>query len=99
MRRGVIVASGWHIRFVFGRKGQREYLDFYAQHRMTNDRHERIYDDGETVTLESLQEFCVYNPNIPGDKEHAQEAYDTHNRRVGALIDEKFAACVEHEEP
>ncbi len=46
-RRGRINHKGWAIWYMFGVDDRGEYLDYYAAHRMTNDRHVRIYADGE----------------------------------------------------
>ena len=46
---GKIVQAGWAIRYVFGE----DYLDYYAEHRMTNPRHERIHSDGRCESLEA----------------------------------------------
>ncbi len=45
--RGTILAAGWAIWYLFGTDEGGEYLDYYACHRMTNDRHERIREDGD----------------------------------------------------
>jgi hypothetical protein len=42
-KRGKIVQAGWAIWYLFGFDEKGEYLDYYASHRMTNDRHVRIY--------------------------------------------------------
>lgn len=41
-RRGRILDAGWAIWYLFGTDEKGEYLDYYASHRMTNDRHVRI---------------------------------------------------------
>ena len=47
----LIVQRGWTIwtRFYVGAEDGREYLDYYATHRMTNDRHVRLYAGGCNV--------------------------------------------------
>jgi len=87
---GVLRAAGWHIRYRFGQEGGRDYLDFYATHRMTNDRHVRIDSDGQVTHLEAMLDFFSYDPNVPGDKERAEREYTAHNRRVARLIAEKW---------
>ena len=81
--------AGWTIQYLFGQERDREYLDFYATHRMTNDRHVRIWDDGQTEPLEGYQEMCVYDPRVPGDKERVEREYYEHNRRVSCILGEK----------
>jgi len=45
---GYIQYKGWLIQYCFGKdKTDKEYLDYYAAHRMTDDSHRRIYDDGK----------------------------------------------------
>jgi len=53
---GFIQDSGWLIQYCFGREKELEYLDFYATHRMTDDRHHRIYDNGEMQDLPTLDD-------------------------------------------
>ena len=80
---GKIQEKGWVIEYLFGVDGDDEYLDFYASHRMTNDRHERIHANGIVEGLEAPREFLVY----PGDADEAtrktiQEEHQAHNRGV-----------------
>jgi hypothetical protein len=55
------------IIFVFGDEKGREYLEYYAHHRIGGDSHVRIYEDGEVVVLPELSSIFSYNPDIPGD--------------------------------
>ena len=50
-QRGKIVKSGWTIGYLFGTDEAGDYLDYYASHRMTNDRHVRLYADGSSKGL------------------------------------------------
>jgi hypothetical protein len=61
-------------------------LEFYATHRMTNDRHARIWADGHLEHLDAIEELYAYDPNVPGAKEAAHEAYLMHNRRVAEQL-------------
>ena len=45
----LIFHHGWTIWTRYDVEDEREYLDYYARHRMTNDRHERMYVDGDYV--------------------------------------------------
>jgi len=54
---GVIHQAGWTIRYHFGDDDGREYLEYFAGHRMTNDRLVRICEDGSSETLDACQEF------------------------------------------
>jgi hypothetical protein len=53
--------DGWHIEFSFGEKDGKEYMDYCADHRMTNPRHGRIYEDG--TGEESVDLLDSYDPN------------------------------------
>ena len=87
--RGKIRKAGWIVQYLFGREADREYLDFYASHRMTNDRHVRMWEDGQVESLESYQEMLVYKSEKPGDKERAEREYREHNQRVGEILKRK----------
>lgn len=65
-RRGEVRGGGWSIRYVFGKEGDREYLDVFAAHRMTNDRLWRIHEDG---TVEMIGASIDH---LPLDEEPAQ---------------------------
>ena len=54
----LIVQRGWTIwtRFDIGAEDGRERLDYYAMHRMTNDRHVRLYADGVEEGLQAMAE-------------------------------------------
>ena len=76
---GEVSKAGWRIRYVFGE----DYLDYYAEHRMTNPRHMRIHSDGRRESLEAPMEWYV----IPEDadestSQQAKEEFYAHNRRV-----------------
>ena len=45
--------AGWAISYVFGE----DYLDYYAEHRMTNPRHVRIHAEGLCESLEAPQDM------------------------------------------
>ena len=80
---GRIQEKGWIIEYLFGVDGDDEYLDFFASHRMTNDRHVRIHADGGSESLETPSEFLVY----PGDadeptRQRIKKEHQAHNRAV-----------------
>ena len=65
-RKGSLPYGSGRIYFVFSEEDGREYLEYYAYHRM-GESHGRIWEDG---TRESLPELCSmfgYDPKIPGD--------------------------------
>ena len=88
-QRGQITQAGWIIWYVFGEDESGDYLDFYAMHRMTNDRHERIYTDGRTESLETQRDMRRAS-NDPEEDARLEAEYYEHNRRVSRELDEKF---------
>lgn len=80
---GQIRSGGWYIKYrVVPDDAGGPSLEFYATHRMTNDRHALIWADGHLDTLEAIREFCWYNPDVPGAKEAAKQDYRRHNRLI-----------------
>jgi len=65
---GFFEKDGWLIQFCFGMKDNKEYMDCYCQNKMTNDRHERIYEDGKSEDLPALDYFDYgFNQNDTED--------------------------------
>jgi|688.fasta_scaffold535432_2 hypothetical protein len=87
-RRGRINAEGWAIWYLFGNDDRGEYLDYYAAHRMTDDRHVRIYADGERVDLPTIQSFRVCSDD-PAEDQRLEAALVAENQRVAALLEDK----------
>ncbi|MFM2385916.1 MAG: hypothetical protein RL660_673 [Bacteroidota bacterium] len=88
-KRGIIdhTESGWYIRYVVCEDEQgQKYLDFTAEHRMTNDRHHRITIYGELSYLEMFPVGMTYNPDIPGDYEIQQAKYFEENKRIAQIL-------------
>ena len=56
---GRIVKRGWTVWYTFGSDEGTDYLDYYASHRMTNDRHTRLYADGRSEDLEVMHSGYV----------------------------------------
>jgi len=81
---GYLNKSGWLIQYCFGIENGMEYLDFYASHRMTNDRHIRIYENGETEGLPSYWESFVVDSDGQGKKK-----YEENNKKVTKMLIEK----------
>lgn len=73
-RRGSIQSHGWTIRYHFGSEQGRDYLEYFASHRMTNDTLNRIYEDGEEALVGFSQEF------YEADNPEAEHACREHNR-------------------
>jgi hypothetical protein len=45
------MSNEWSVRWIFGMVDGAEFLEFYACHRMTNDRRVRMYFNGETRSM------------------------------------------------
>ncbi len=87
---GVITAAGWHIQYLFGADEQGAYLDFYAAHRMTNDRHHRLYESGDIKDLPAYLEWIVYPANATEEQKRAAEhAFHAHNAQVSEELRRK----------
>jgi aromatic ring hydroxylase len=56
---------------------------------MTDDRHCRIYENGECVDLDAICSMYAFNPKIPGDEERAERENRERNRRVYKELQEK----------
>ena len=87
-QRGKIVKSGWTIWYLFGRDEAGDYLDYYASHRMTNDRHVRLYDDGSSKGLDSYCGMRKVSDDPEGNKRLENEFWE-HNERVSRELEAK----------
>lgn len=82
--------TGWMIRYILSAdETGAPYLDFTADHRMTNSRHVRIDVNGNVNSLETYMEGYSYDEDIPGDEERQRQAYYEHNRKVARILFEK----------
>jgi hypothetical protein len=63
------IEKSWEIQYCFGKEDGKEYLDCYCRHRMTNDRHIRIYEDGTTNENLPTLDYYDYDPEVPDDKQ------------------------------
>ena len=74
---------GWWIAFrVLPDDAGFPSLEFYATHRMTNDRHGRIWADGHIDELDAIRELYGYDPKVPGSEDAAKREYLRHNQTV-----------------
>lgn len=96
-RRGKIVEAGWAIWYLFGSDERGEYLDYYASHRMTNDRHIRIREDGAEEHLPTVSTMRITSQDPEEDARLAAEHLDE-NRRVARMLEGKGFG-VEGDEP
>ena len=86
----LIMNHGWLVWTRFGDEEGREYLDVLAAHRMTNERHFRMYSDGETVGLPAQLESFGYPGDAPEkERAEAKAKYFAYNRQVSKTLEEK----------
>ena len=88
----LIAQRGWTIwtRFDIGDEDGWERLDYYAMHRMTSDRHIRMYADGEEESLPAMAEFCVIPQGATvAEEKEVQEKHLAFNQAVEKLLEEK----------
>lgn len=85
---GTVADDGWVVRYVFGSHRGEPYLEFYATHRMTDDRRVCIWGSGMTRSLETLRTMFAYRPEIPGDQERAARENRDLNVRITGELDE-----------
>jgi hypothetical protein len=71
-RKGSLPYGSGRIFFIFGEENGREFLEYYAHHRIGGDAHRRIYEDGSEECLDELSSWYAYNPDIPGDRERKE---------------------------
>jgi len=87
---GEIRSHGWAIQYQFGTNERGAFLDFYASHRMTNDRHLRIYESGRTEELPAYFDMIVYPANATkNQREQAEREYRQHNAKVSEELKRK----------
>jgi hypothetical protein len=62
---------GWSIRVKIDRTDDEHVVEVYARHRMTNDRHFLIHEEGRLEGLEAPPDYTVY-PAGSAEEERAQ---------------------------
>lgn len=85
------VECGWTIwtRFDHSEDGQK-FLDYYAMHRMTNDRHLRLYSNGSEEDLPAMCDHFIYPPEASKKEiDSAKAEFYEYNQSVQQLLDEK----------
>ena len=86
---GYIQHGGWLIQYCFGKdETDKEYLDYYAAHRMTDDSHMRIYEDGKEKSLPVLSSIYLLSDD-PVKAKQLKDEYEEHNRKVVGLLNKK----------
>jgi hypothetical protein len=85
---GYIQNAGWLIQYCFGNDDHGEYLDYYAAHRMTDDEHVRIYEDGQVKNLPALRSMRLVSKDPVEDKQLEDEYYQE-NQQIAKMLAEK----------
>ena len=88
----LIVQRRWTIwtRFDIGAENGRERLDYYAMHPMTNDRHVRLYADGEEEALPAMAAgYVIPKGATAAEREALRTKYFEDNQAVEKLLEEK----------
>jgi hypothetical protein len=96
-RRGKIVAAGWTIWYLFGHDERGEYLDYYASHRMTNDRHLRIYESGQVESLPAINSMRLASSD-PEEDARLEAEHREEQSKVARILEEKGFG-IEGDEP
>jgi len=87
-KRGKIVQMGWVIWYLWGSDERGEFLDYYASHRMTDDRHVRIYSDGFCEDLPAIRGLRLCSSD-PEEDARLEAAYYAENQEVSRMLREK----------
>jgi hypothetical protein len=80
--------AGWVIWFCFGIDSKGEYLDYYASHRMTDDKHTRLYDDGNIEHLPTITSMYRVTDD-PEENARIKATFYARNQKVSAMLAEK----------
>jgi hypothetical protein len=86
--RGKIVQAGWAIWYLFGSDKRGDYLDYYASHRMTDDSHVRVYEDGAVEYLPTIQSGRFLSED-PEEDARLEAEYRARNEEAARLLEEK----------
>jgi hypothetical protein len=78
---------GWGINYLVEADDSGPYLEFYATHRMTDDRHVLISSSGEIEHLDAITGMYFYDPNVGGARERASRRNIERNQRVAGVRD------------
>lgn len=86
--RGVVHREGWFIEYFFGEDINGSFLEYYARHRMTNDRHVRIYESGYVKGLDAFWDMIFYPSGASQEYiDEAEAKWQEHNKRVRADLE------------
>lgn len=88
--KGKLSGGGWSVTYVTGKESNGEdYVDFYAQNRMTNSRHVRISADGSAKSLENYQDALIFDAETGEDWGKAAAKQEAHNQKVTQILEAK----------
>lgn len=76
------------IWYLFGSDERDEYLDYYASHRLTTDRHVRVYVNGNEEYLPTIQNMRMVSRD-PDEDARLEAEYFASNQRVSRMLEEK----------
>jgi hypothetical protein len=85
---GKIMKAGWCIWYLFGSDENGDYLDYYASHRMTDDRHVRIHIDGTCESLPAIETFRLCSEDPLEDK-RLDDEFTSNNKKVSEMLQAK----------
>ena len=88
----LIAQRGWTIWTCFdiGAEDGRERLDYYAMHRMTSDRHVRLYADGEEEGLPAMAEgYVIPQAATVAERQAVRDKHFAYNQALEKLLEEK----------
>ncbi len=88
----LIAQRGWSIwtRLDIDPEDGRERLDYYAMHRMTSDRHVRLYADGGEENLPAMAGGYVTSQGATvAEREEVRDKHLAYNQAVEKLLEEK----------
>ena len=88
---GRVGGAGWSVRYVWGDDDRGRYLDYVADHRMTNQRHVRLRETGEKESLPAIHDGFV-SDGTEADGRRAEAEYTARNQRVYASLRRKGLA-------
>ena len=83
--KGMIRRGPSCINYIFGQDEKGKYIEYYTMNRFTNDSHERIYENGETLVLPAKHDIIIYGAGRT--LEQAKEEFDRHNREVDESLE------------
>lgn len=84
-----IVNSGWTIKILFAEDEESKYMDFYAAHRMTNDRHHRVRVDGSLDWLPAFNIGMRVISEDPEEDARLEKEYREHDQNVMKMLNKK----------